>query len=78
MEFSGQDITIDGHGTGIINGQGQVWYDLALAIGGLFGRPIPFCLRNVENAVAKNFKILQSGKWWVLSMRNATLIEDIC
>lgn len=63
MEFSGRDITIDGHNTGVINGQGQVWYDLALAIGGLYGRPIPFCLRNVQNAVAKNFKILQSGKW---------------
>lgn len=63
MEFSGEDVTIDGHDTGMIDGQGQVWYDLALGVGGLFGRPIPFCLRNVTNAVAKNFKILQSGKW---------------
>lgn len=64
MEFSGSNVTVDGHDTGIINGQGQVWYDLALGIGGLFGRPIPFCLRNVTNGVAKNFKIIQSGKWY--------------
>lgn len=38
MEFSGEGITIDGHGIGTIDGQGQVWYDLALGIGGLFGR----------------------------------------
>ncbi|KAK4071902.1 CAZyme family GH28 [Trichoderma harzianum] len=25
MEFSGEDITIDGHGSGTIDGQGQVW-----------------------------------------------------
>lgn len=63
MEFSGENIVIDGHGSGTIDGQGQVWYDLALGVGGLYGRPIPFCLRNVKNAVAKNFRILQSGKW---------------
>ncbi|KAL6699377.1 glycoside hydrolase family 28 protein [Trichoderma pleuroticola] len=35
LEFSGEDITIDGHGSGTIDGQGQVWYDLALGVGGL-------------------------------------------
>ena len=68
MEFSGEDITIDGHGTGIINGQGQVWYDLAMAVGGYYGRPIPFSFRNARNSVAKNFQILQSGKWSVIHL----------
>jgi hypothetical protein len=27
MGFSGDNITIDGHGVGTIDGQGQVWYD---------------------------------------------------
>ena len=63
MEFSGSYITIDGHNTGVIDGQGQVWYDLALGIGGLFGRPIPFSLRNANHSIAQNFKINQSGKW---------------
>ncbi|KAK0756501.1 hypothetical protein N5P37_010974 [Trichoderma harzianum] len=73
MEFSGEDITIDGHGSGTIDGQGQVWYDLALGVGGLYGRPIPFCLRNVKNAVAKNFQIVQSGKW---QDRNFVMLES--
>ncbi|KAJ5808665.1 polygalacturonase [Penicillium riverlandense] len=76
MEFSGEDITIDGHGTGTIDGQGQVWYDLAQGIGGLFGRPIPFCLRNVKNAVAKNFKILQSGKWNFVMVESKNILVD--
>ncbi|KAM0257251.1 hypothetical protein ACHAQJ_004489 [Trichoderma viride] len=76
MEFSGEDITIDGHGSGTINGQGQVWYDLALGIGGLYGRPIPFCLRNVKNAVAKNFKILQSGKWNFVMLESQNILVD--
>ncbi|KAF3768630.1 family 28 glycoside hydrolase, partial [Cryphonectria parasitica EP155] len=76
MEFSGEDITIDGHDTGVIDGQGQVWYDLALGIGGLFGRPIPFSLRNVSNAVAKNFKILQSGKWNFVMVESKNILVD--
>ncbi|KUI55618.1 putative exopolygalacturonase X [Cytospora mali] len=76
MEFSGEDITIDGHDTGVIDGQGQVWYDLALAIGGLYGRPIPFCLRNVKNAVAKNLKILQSGKWNFVMVESKNILVD--
>ncbi|PNP39744.1 hypothetical protein TGAMA5MH_08263 [Trichoderma gamsii] len=76
MEFSGEDITIDGHGSGTIDGQGQVWYDLALGVGGLYGRPIPFCLRNVKNAVAKNFKILQSGKWNFVMLESQNILVD--
>ncbi|KAM0452005.1 hypothetical protein ACHAPV_009728 [Trichoderma viride] len=76
MEFSGEDITIDGHGSGTINGQGQVWYDLALGVGGLYGRPIPFCLRNVKNAVARNFKILQSGKWNFVMLESQNILVD--
>ncbi|KAL6825393.1 glycoside hydrolase family 28 protein [Trichoderma sp. SZMC 28015] len=76
MEFSGEDITIDGHGSGTIDGQGQVWYDLALGVGGLYGRPIPFCLRNVKNAVAKNFQIVQSGKWNFVMLESQNILVD--
>ncbi|TFB02967.1 putative exopolygalacturonase X [Trichoderma ghanense] len=76
MEFSGENIVIDGHGSGTINGQGQVWYDLALGVGGLYGRPIPFCLRNVKNAVAKNFSILQSGKWNFVMVESQNVLVD--
>ncbi|UKZ82927.1 hypothetical protein TrVFT333_010727 [Trichoderma virens FT-333] len=76
MEFSGEDITIDGYGSGTIDGQGQVWHDLALGVGGLYGRPIPFCLRNVKNAVAKNFEILQSGKWNFLMVESQNILVD--
>ncbi|KAJ4855621.1 glycosyl hydrolases family 28 domain-containing protein [Trichoderma breve] len=76
MEFSGEDITIDGHGSGTIDGQGQVWYDLALGVGGLYGRPIPFCLRNVKNAVAKNFQIVQSGKWNFVMLESQNVLVD--
>ncbi|KAL6853240.1 glycoside hydrolase family 28 protein [Trichoderma novae-zelandiae] len=76
MEFSGENIVIDGHGSGTINGQGQVWYDLAQGVGGLYGRPIPFCLRNVKNAIAKNFRILQSGKWNFVMVESQNVLVD--
>lgn len=76
LEFSGSNITIDGHSTGVIDGQGQVWYDLALAIGGLYGRPIPFSLRNARDSVAKNFHIKQSGKWNFVIVESQNITAD--
>ncbi|KAF2101749.1 glycoside hydrolase family 28 protein [Rhizodiscina lignyota] len=76
LEFSGDHITIDGHDRGIIDGQGQVWYDLALGIGGLYGRPIPFALRNAQNSVAKNFWIKQSGKWNFVIVESKNITVD--
>lgn len=76
MEFSGDHITIDGHDKGVIDGQGQVWYDLALAIGGLFGRPIPFSLRNAQDSVAKKFHIKQSGKWNFVIVESNNITAD--
>ncbi|KAL1868763.1 hypothetical protein Plec18167_008068 [Paecilomyces lecythidis] len=75
LELSGDHITVDGHNTGVIDGQGQVWYDLALGVGGLFGRPIPFSLRNARNSIARNFAIRQSGKWnfVIIESRNITV-----
>ena len=76
MEFSGEYITIDGHNQGVIDGQGQVWYDLALGVGGLFGRPIPFSLRNANHSVAQNFEIKQSGKWNFVIVESHNITAD--
>ncbi|KKA25505.1 Glycoside hydrolase family 28 protein [Rasamsonia emersonii CBS 393.64] len=76
MELSGEYITVDGHGTGVIDGQGQVWYDLALGVGGLFGRPIPFSLRNAKHSVAQNFHIRQSGKWNFVIIESQNITVD--
>ncbi|KAL1969794.1 hypothetical protein VTN77DRAFT_7303 [Rasamsonia byssochlamydoides] len=76
MEFSGEYITIDGYGTGVIDGQGQVWYDLALGVGGLFGRPIPFSLRNAKHSIAQNFHIRQSGKWNFVIVESQNITVD--
>lgn len=48
---------------------------VALAIGGVFGRPIPFSLRNAKHSVAKNFWIKQSGKWQVAFMNADQMIN---
>ncbi|KAL9071900.1 MAG: hypothetical protein Q9157_005306 [Trypethelium eluteriae] len=76
MEFSGEYITIDGHSQGVIDGQGQVWYDLALGVGGLFGRPIPFSLRNANHSIARNLEIKQSGKWNFVIIESHNITAD--
>ncbi|KAJ9255006.1 CAZyme family GH28 [Paecilomyces variotii] len=76
LELSGDHITVDGHNTGVIDGQGQVWYDLALGVGGLFGRPIPFSFRNARNSIARNFAIRQSGKWNFVIIESKNITVD--
>ncbi|GAE00015.1 hypothetical protein SS1G_05832 [Paecilomyces variotii No. 5] len=76
LELSGDGIVVDGHNTGVIDGQGQVWYDLALGVGGLFGRPIPFSLRNARNSIARNFAIRQSGKWNFVIIESKNITVD--
>ena len=76
--ISGHDFTLDGHDTGGINGNGQVWYDYAKDFGNKFGRPMSLAIQNAKNVVIKNWSIVQPQFWAsiVIDSENI-LIKDV-
>ncbi|KAJ7934180.1 putative polygalacturonase [Mycena leptocephala] len=61
--ITGNDFVVDGHGTGGVFGNGQVWYSWARGAGNLFGRPMSVSITNATRAVIKNFRIIQPQFW---------------
>ncbi|KAF5019943.1 hypothetical protein F66182_8040 [Fusarium sp. NRRL 66182] len=68
--LSGDGITIDGHNTGGINGNGDVWYS-AEAGTTRPGRPMPFVFWNVSDVHVSNFSIHQP-QLWAINIMNGT------
>jgi galacturan 1,4-alpha-galacturonidase len=78
--LTGDHIKIDGHGTGGINGNGQIWYfderneTKGATVGATRpGRPMPFVLWNVSDVTVSNFHVVQP-QLWAINMMNATNI----
>ncbi|KAJ7779678.1 putative rhamnogalacturonase A [Mycena metata] len=61
--ITGRDFVVDGHGTGGVFGNGQVWYSWARGAGNLYGRPMSVSITNATRAVVKNFRIIQPQFW---------------
>ncbi|KAJ7029060.1 putative rhamnogalacturonase A [Mycena alexandri] len=61
--ITGRDFIVDGHGTGGVFGNGQVWYSWARGAGNLYGRPMSVSITNATRAVVKNFRIIQPQFW---------------
>ncbi|KAI0116312.1 putative galacturan 1,4-alpha-galacturonidase C [Nemania sp. FL0031] len=75
--LTGKDITIDGGGTGGVDGNGDTWYT-AEAGHTQAGRPMPFVLWNVSNVVVRDFSIWQP-QLWAFNIINGTniLVENL-
>ncbi|KAK2764498.1 hypothetical protein FQN54_009193 [Arachnomyces sp. PD_36] len=69
--LTGTNITLDGHSTGGINGNGDIWYTTE-AGETQPGRIMPFVLWNVTDVIVRDFYIVQSPLWSfnVMSGRN--------
>ncbi|KAL2819969.1 pectin lyase fold/virulence factor [Aspergillus granulosus] len=68
--LSGSRIRINGHGTGGINGNGDVWYNDEQGITRV-GRPMPFVFWNVTNVHVSNFAVDQP-QLWAINIMNGT------
>ncbi|KAF2240097.1 glycoside hydrolase family 28 protein [Viridothelium virens] len=68
--ITGDHITIDGYGTGGINGNGDAWYT-AEAGNTQPGRPMPFVFWNVSDVTVSNFFVKQP-QLWSLNIMNGT------
>ncbi|KAK6835868.1 hypothetical protein RU639_002288 [Aspergillus parasiticus] len=75
--LTGKNIRVDGHGTGGINGNGDIWYT-ADEGNTTQGRPMPFNIWNVTDVSVKNFYVKQP-QLWSINLMNGTnvLLENI-
>ncbi|KAL3449225.1 pectin lyase fold/virulence factor [Aspergillus insuetus] len=68
--LSGSGITINGHGTGSINGNGDVWYEDEKGVTRV-GRPMPFVFWNVSDVHVSSFAVDQP-QLWSINIMNGT------
>ncbi|KAJ5500353.1 Glycoside hydrolase family 28, partial [Penicillium expansum] len=68
--ITGHNITIDGYGTGGIDGNGNVWYTAEKG-DTQPGRPMPFVFWNVSDVSVENFYI-KDPQLWSINIMNGT------
>ncbi|KAL9116029.1 MAG: hypothetical protein Q9227_000397 [Pyrenula ochraceoflavens] len=73
--ISGDVITINGYGTGGINGNGDAWYT-AEAGYTLPGRPMPFVFWNVSQVTVQSFFVKQPQLWSINIMNGTDMTFD--
>ncbi|KAM3428910.1 hypothetical protein MY4824_008559 [Beauveria thailandica] len=61
--FGGSNVTLDGHGVGTLDGNGQVWYDWAKNQGNLARRPMMINWRRLTNSRIIGMRFVQSQMW---------------
>ncbi|KAL4875412.1 pectin lyase fold/virulence factor [Aspergillus karnatakaensis] len=71
--LSGSGISINGHGTGNINGNGEAWY-VDEAGTTRPGRPMPFVFWNVTDVHVSNFAVY-NPQLWAINIMNGTDME---
>lgn len=52
--ITGHNYVLDGHGSGGIYGNGQVWYDWAKDEGNKYGRPMSFAIINSTDVIVQS------------------------
>ncbi|KAI0530173.1 putative galacturan 1,4-alpha-galacturonidase C [Xylaria digitata] len=73
--LTGKNITIDGGGTGGVDGNGDAWYT-AEAGNTQPGRPMPFVLWNVSDVIVRDFSIWQPQLWAFNIMNGTNILVD--
>lgn len=68
--LTGDHITIEGHGTGQIYGNGNAWYNVEQAVTQP-GRPMPFVFWNVSEVLVEDFTV-KDPPLWSLNIMNGT------
>ncbi|QPG94135.1 hypothetical protein C2857_004928 [Epichloe festucae Fl1] len=76
--FGGENVTWDGHNTGTLDGNGQVWYDWAKSQGNLARRPMNINLRRLNNSVIRGLRFVQSQMWTMaITYSHGVELDDI-
>ncbi|KAL9625433.1 MAG: hypothetical protein Q9160_000496 [Pyrenula sp. 1 TL-2023] len=73
--ISGDIISINGYGTGGINGNGDVWYTVEAGYT-LPGRPMPFVFWNVSQVAVQSFFVKEPQLWSINIMNGTNMVFD--
>ncbi|KAH8555681.1 glycoside hydrolase family 28 protein [Umbelopsis sp. PMI_123] len=76
MMIGGDNINWDGFGTGVVNGNGEIYYENFGTVSQYWGRPVPFYLHQVKNSVFRNFKIYKSQYWSFVINSSENVVAD--
>ncbi|KAM0326697.1 hypothetical protein ACHAQA_006568 [Verticillium albo-atrum] len=71
--FGGKDVNIYGHGDGVINGNGQVWWD-AFAANSSILRPILFVLDGLHGGSVTGLNMRNPPNWFNLIANSSDII----
>lgn len=63
FRLGGENFSLLGHGQGLFNGNGQVWYDANRDGSNMAGRPISLTLWNAKNVVVDGITWRQTQFW---------------
>jgi hypothetical protein len=76
MRIGGDNIIWDGFNTGLINGNGEIYYENFGKVSQYWGRPVPFYLHKATNSLFRNFKIFKSQYWSFVIDHSENIVVD--
>jgi hypothetical protein len=76
MRIGGDNIIWDGFNTGLINGNGEIYYENFGKVSQYWGRPVPFYLHQATNSLFRNFKIFKSQYWSFVIDHSENIVVD--
>jgi galacturan 1,4-alpha-galacturonidase len=76
--FGGNDVVLDGHGVGTIDGNGQVWYDFVNGQSNYPHRPMSITVWGFNNSVMTGMRFRQSQMWTMAILySHDSILSDI-
>ena len=63
--LGGNNIHVNGHGTGTIDGNGQVWYDFVQGVSNYPNRPMGLTIWGANNSIFEGLNFRQRQMWTV-------------
>ena len=72
--FGGNKVRFDGYNMGVLDGNGQAWYNWAKSRGNLPRRPMNINFRRLTNSVVKRLRFKQS-QMWTMAVSNSQNVD---
>jgi polygalacturonase len=75
--LGGDEVTIDGHGRGTLDGYGDVWYSYIHGQSNYPGRPHQITFKGLTNSVVRGVNFLRSQMWcatWPLGRLHSEIV----
>ncbi|KAH8197763.1 hypothetical protein TruAng_008052 [Truncatella angustata] len=74
--YGGNNLKVNGHGTGTINGNGQTWYNLVKGISNYPNRPMGLTIWGAKDSVFSGLTFLQSQMWTMAIIHSENILLE--